>query len=181
MFGSSRRAITISGLGIDENEYGTEWMRALINLTLATGNVGNPGTGVLCLRGQNNVQGACDMGCLPNFYPGYQPVTDFEVREKFESAWGGSLNTKPGLPLTEMFHAILEGKIKALYIAGENPMLSEPDITHVEEALRQRSSDRQDIFPMRRPTGPCRFCLPQPSLKEDLYKHRAPYQLFRKA
>jgi formate dehydrogenase alpha subunit len=147
IFAENSPACMLYAMGITQHSHGTDNVRAIANLALLTGNLGKPSSGIYALRGQNNVQGACDMGCLPNFYPGYQPVTDFEVREKFESAWGGSLNTKPGLPLTEMFHAILEGKIKALYIAGENPMLSEPDITHVEEALRQLDLlIVQDIF-----------------------------------
>jgi formate dehydrogenase alpha subunit len=147
IFAENSPACILYAMGITQHSHGTDNVRAIANLAMLTGNLGKPSSGIYALRGQNNVQGACDMGCLPNFYPGYQPVTDLEVREKFESAWGASLSAKPGLPLTEMFHAILEGKIKALYIVGENPMLSEPDITHVEEALRQLDLlIVQDIF-----------------------------------
>ncbi len=147
IFAENSPACILYAMGITQHSHGTDNVRAIANLAMLTGNLGKPSSGIHALRGQNNVQGACDMGCLPNFYPGYQPVTDLEVREKFESAWGGSLNIQPGLPLTEMFHAILDGKIKVLYIVGENPMLSEPDITHVEEALRQLDLlIVQDIF-----------------------------------
>jgi formate dehydrogenase alpha subunit len=147
IFAGNSPACILYAMGITQHSHGTDNVRAIANLAMLTGNLGKPASGIYALRGQNNVQGACDMGCLPNFYPGYQPVTDPEVRKKFESAWGGSLSAKPGLPLTELFNAISEGKIKALYIIGENPMLSEPNITDVEEALRQLDFlIVQDIF-----------------------------------
>ncbi len=97
-----------------------------------------PRSGVNPLRGQNNVQGACDMGALPNVYPGYQAVTSEAVKEKFEAVWGGSLPpSKPGLTITEMFEAAYNGQIKAMYIMGENPVLSEPQAKHAEEALQK--------------------------------------------
>lgn len=150
MFGGSRRAITISGLGIDENEYGTEWMLALINLTLATGNVGNPGTGVLCLRGQNNVQGACDMGCLPNMLPGYQNIRDGEVRRRFSECWGSPVPKSAGRKSTEMIDSATEGGIKALYIWGEDPAHTHGDTLHVRKALENLEfMVYQDLFRTR--------------------------------
>jgi formate dehydrogenase major subunit/formate dehydrogenase alpha subunit len=104
---------------------------------MVTGNLGRPGTGVNPLRGQNNVQGACDMGALPNVYPGYQQVADDAIREKFEKAWDAKLPPKPGLTAVEMIDAAAEGKVRALYVMGENPMLSDPDVTHVEKALEK--------------------------------------------
>jgi predicted molibdopterin-dependent oxidoreductase YjgC len=104
---------------------------------MLTGNIGKPSTGVNALRGHNNVQGACDMGALPNVYTGYQPVDDPRVREKFETAWQRSLNTSPGLTLTEIFQAAYERKVKALYLVGENPILSDPEATHIDEALKK--------------------------------------------
>jgi predicted molibdopterin-dependent oxidoreductase YjgC len=105
------------------------------NLAMLTGNIGKPASGVNPLRGHNNVQGSCDMGALPNVYPGYQAVSDLAVREKFEDAWGCSLDHSPGLTLTEIFDVAYQGQIKALYLVGENPVLSDPDAKHVREAL----------------------------------------------
>jgi formate dehydrogenase (NADP+) alpha subunit len=150
IYGSSRRAIIISGLGIDENEYGTEWMLALINLSLATGNVGNPGTGVLCLRGQNNVQGAGDMGCLPNLLPGYQTIRDGEVRRKFSEHWGRPVPKWIGKKSTEMMDAAATGDMKALYIWGEDPAQTHGDMLHIRKALiNLEFMVYQDIFPAR--------------------------------
>jgi predicted molibdopterin-dependent oxidoreductase YjgC len=99
------------------------------------------------LRGQNNVQGACDMGALPNVYPGYQAVGDADVRKKFEQAWGCKLPPSPGLTITELFDSAYRGELKALYIIGENPLLSEPDISHAREALEKLEFlVVQDIF-----------------------------------
>ena len=105
------------------------------NLAMLTGNVGRPGSGVNPLRGQNNVQGACDMGALPNVFPGYQAVSDEATRTKFEAAWGVALDPEPGWKLTEMMPAAIVGEIKALYIMGENPVLTDPDGNHIIEAL----------------------------------------------
>ncbi len=122
-------------LGITEHTHGTDNVIAIANLAMLTGNIGKPSSGVNPLRGQNNVQGACDMGCLINVYPGYQSVADPAVREKFESAWGYSLPSEPGLALTEIFDAALQKQVKALYLSGENPALTDPDARHVQEAL----------------------------------------------
>lgn len=124
-------------MGITQHSHGTDNVLAISNLALLTGNVGKPSSGVNPLRGQNNVQGACDMGALPNVYPGYQRVDNPEVRQKFEAAWGVPLNPTPGLPLTEMIEAIHQGKIRALYVVGENPFLSEADACHAQEALEK--------------------------------------------
>jgi formate dehydrogenase major subunit/formate dehydrogenase alpha subunit len=114
---------------------------------MLTGNVGKPGSGVNPLRGQNNVQGACDVGALPNLYPGYQPVNDEAIRDKFQTAWGAALPAKPGLTVVEMVNAAAEGKLRALYVMGENPVLSDPDSNHVEEALKKLDLlVVQDIF-----------------------------------
>jgi formate dehydrogenase major subunit/formate dehydrogenase alpha subunit len=101
------------------------------------GNMGVPGGGVNPLRGQNNVQGACDMGGLPNFYPGYQRVTDSAAQEKFEKAWGVPLSNQAGLTVTEMLKAAEEGRVRCLYIIGENPMTSDPDLNHVRYSLQK--------------------------------------------
>lgn len=147
MYGSSRRAIIVSGLGVDEHEYGTEGMLALINLALATGNIGIPGTGVLCLRGQNNVQGACDMGCYPNVLPGYQHVTDADTRRKFSDQWGARIPKQVGLNSARMMEAAREGKIKALYIWGEDPAHTHGDTLNIRKALESLEfMVYQDLF-----------------------------------
>jgi predicted molibdopterin-dependent oxidoreductase YjgC len=114
---------------------------------MLTGNIGRPGTGVDPLRGQNNVQGACDMGGLPVTYPAYQAVTNDAVREKFEKAWGVPLSPNNGLTLTDTINKAYEGQMKALIVIGENPMMSDPDLHHVEEALEKLDFlVVQDIF-----------------------------------
>jgi formate dehydrogenase alpha subunit len=122
-------------MGITEHTTGTDNVLALANLAMLTGQVGKRGSGINPLRGQNNVQGACDMGALPDVLTGYQKVADDAAREKFEEAWGVALPTGPGLTVVELIDAAAGGEIKALYIMGENPMLSDPDINHVREAL----------------------------------------------
>ena len=122
-------------MGITQHTHGTENVLATSNLALLTGNIGIESAGVNPLRGQNNVQGACDLGALPNVYPGYQKVTDLDAKKKFEIAWNCSLDGENGLTHVEIFDAIGKGKIKALYQVGENPVLSEADANHVKEAL----------------------------------------------
>ena len=122
-------------MGITQHSHGTDNVLAISNLAMLAGNIGKPSTGVNPLRGQNNVQGACDMGCLPDVYPGYKPVANLEARRIFEAAWDCSLSASPGLTHTEIFDAICEGKIKALYLSGENPILSEANAKHAEDAI----------------------------------------------
>jgi formate dehydrogenase alpha subunit len=124
-------------LGITEHTCGHNNVLAIANLALLTGNIGKPGAGVDPLRGQNNVQGSCDMGGLPNVYSGYQRVNDDTARAKFEKAWGVSLPAKPGLATGEMFSAAHEGKVKAMWIVGENVVMADPDVHHVVAALKQ--------------------------------------------
>ena len=123
-------------MGITQHRTGTHNVMSCANLQMLLGNMGVPGGGVNPLRGQNNVQGACDMGGLPNVYSGYQQVAVDDVRKKFEGAWGVPLPPKPGLTVVEMMNAAEHGQIRAIYCMGENPMLSDPDITHVEQGLR---------------------------------------------
>ncbi|MDK1030520.1 MAG: formate dehydrogenase subunit alpha [Planctomycetia bacterium] len=140
-------AAILYAMGITQHTHGTDNVLAISNLALLTGNVGKPASGVNPLRGQNNVQGACDMGALPNVYPGYQKVADPEVKKKFEKAWGCTLDASPGLTHMEIFDAADEGKIKAIYLVGENPMISEADCTHVAEAIAKLDFFVvQDIF-----------------------------------
>ena len=135
LYASTKPATILYTLGITEHSHGTDNVIAVANLAMLTGNIGKPSSGVNPLRGQNNVQGACDMGCLPNVYPGYQAVTDPASKKKFEAAWGCSLSPKPGLTLTEIFDTALQKPVKALYISGENPALTDPDARHVQETL----------------------------------------------
>jgi formate dehydrogenase alpha subunit len=147
LFGKAARAMVLYGMGITQHTTGTDNVKAIANLLMLTGNIGRPGTGFAPLRGQNNVQGACDMGALPVFYPGYQRVDNPDVRKKFAQAWGTSLSEKPGMTMTDMIQGAHAGSIKALYVMGENPMLSEPDLNHAKEAVsRLDMLVVQDIF-----------------------------------
>jgi formate dehydrogenase major subunit len=134
-FGKARSAIIFWGMGISQHVFGTNNSRCLIALALMTGNVGKPGAGLHPLRGQNNVQGASDAGLIPMVYPDYQSVEDPAVRQKFERAWGRSLSPTPGLTVVEITHGSLEGRIKGMYVMGENPFLSDPNTNVVRRAL----------------------------------------------
>jgi len=149
VYGQAGNAAIFWAMGITQSSHGTDNVQALANLALLTGNFGKPGSGVNPLRGQNNVQGACDLGGLPNVLTGYQAVTVDDVRAKFENAWQTSVKIppKPGLTVTELMHGVLDGRIKALYVLGENPMLSDPNTNHVREALGEiEFLVSQDIF-----------------------------------
>jgi formate dehydrogenase alpha subunit len=147
MYASISPATILYAMGITQHSHGTNNVKAVANLALLTGNIGKPSSGVNPLRGQNNVQGACDMGALPNVFPGYQKVEDPEIRKKFEKAWGCRLNPSPGLTLTELFEAVHSGKVKALYVMGENPVITEADTSSVEEAIsRLELLVVQDLF-----------------------------------
>ena len=135
-------------MGITQHIVGVRNVMDLANLQMLLGNMGIPGGGVNPLRGQNNVQGACDMGGLPNVYPGYQAVTIDAVKQKFEAAWGVSLDNKVGMTVTEMIPAAGEDKLKALYILGEDPVMSDPDSAHIRHCLETcEFIVLQDIFP----------------------------------
>jgi formate dehydrogenase major subunit/formate dehydrogenase alpha subunit len=135
-------------MGITQHIVGVRNVMDLANLQMLLGNMGVPGGGVNPLRGQNNVQGACDMGGLPNVYPGYQVVTLDACRQKFEAAWGVPLSNKVGLTVTEMIPAAGDGKVKALYILGEDPVMSDPDSSHIRHCLQACDFILlQEIFP----------------------------------
>jgi formate dehydrogenase (coenzyme F420) alpha subunit len=139
-YATSKASSIVYCMGITQHTCGTETVKNLANLALLTGQIGRPGTGVNPLRGQDNVQGACDMGALPNVYPGYQAVSDEANREKFARAYGveiESLSPKPGLTLVEMTHAIDEGKLRGMVILGENPVVADPNAAHVAEVLKK--------------------------------------------
>ena len=147
LYASSKPASILYTLGITEHTHGTDGVMSLANLAMVSGNIGKPGSGVNPLRGQNNVQGACDMGALPGTFPGYQAVDNPDVRHKFETAWGVSLNPEPGLVLTEMYRAAWHKQLKAIYLIGEDPVLSEPDMNHTLQALKNLEFFVvQDIF-----------------------------------
>ncbi len=150
LHGAGRGHSTILyAMGITQRTNGTDLVLALANLALLTGQIGKPATGVNPLRGQSNVQGACDVGALPNVLPGYRPVTDADARTEVAALWGQpALPERPGLTVVEMTHAAIEGRVRALYVMGENPMLSDPNLTRVEEGLRALDFlVVQEIFP----------------------------------
>ncbi len=136
-------------MGITQRSNGTDLVMTLANLAMLCGQVGKSSTGVNPLRGQANVQGACDVGCLVNVFPGYQQVTDEAKRKKIAQAWGADdLPGKVGLTIVEAMHAAAEGKVRAAYVMGENPLMSDPNTNHVERALRNLDFlVVQDIFP----------------------------------
>lgn len=147
LFGKAQVASVFYSMGITQHTTGVDNVMSVANLQMICGNLGKIGGGVNPLRGQNNVQGACDMGAIPNAFPAYQKVSEPAVIEKFEKAWGGKLSSKLGLTITEVLDAAIKGSVKALYIMGENPHLSDPDQHHVEKGLE--SLDFlivQDIF-----------------------------------
>ena len=146
-YAEAGRASILYCMGITQHTTGTDNVLSVANLAMLTGNIGKEGTGVNPLRGQNNVQGACDMAALPPFLPGYQKIASAEVIEKFEKAWGIRLPSGGGLTVVEMMNAASTGNVKGIYIMGENPMLSDPNIHHVEEGLRNLEFlVVQDIF-----------------------------------
>jgi len=148
LYATAEKGSIIYCMGVTQHSMGTNNVMSMANLANLCGHMGRESTGVNPLRGQNNVQGACDMGALPTSYPAYQAVSNPEIAEKFGKAWGvESLSTVPGLTIVEMLNAVEKGDIKMLYIMGENPMVSDPDLNHVKHALE--SSDFlvvQDIF-----------------------------------
>jgi formate dehydrogenase alpha subunit len=147
-YGKAKPASIMYAMGITQHITGTDNVKSLANLAMLCGNVGVEGGGVNPLCGQNNVQGACDLGALPNIFTGYQQVSDDAIRQKFENAWGvTNLPNTTGLTVTEMFNAAEEGKVKAMYIMGENPMLSDPDVNHIENSIKSLEFlVVQDIF-----------------------------------
>ena len=134
-YATAGSAMIFWGMGISQHTHGTDNSRCLISLALLTGNVGRAGTGLHPLRGQNNVQGASDAGLIPMFFPDYKPVTDAETRTKYEEFWGSQLDPDRGLTVVEITEAAYDGDIKAMYIMGENPAMSDPDQQHARAAL----------------------------------------------
>jgi formate dehydrogenase alpha subunit len=135
IYATDKPSTILYAMGVTQHTHGTDNVMAIANLAMLTGNVGKPSTGVNPLRGQNNVQGACDMGALPNVFTGYQVVANEQIRRRFEDAWGTYLPREPGLTLLEILDAAYRKEIKALYLIGENPVLSDPDARHARESL----------------------------------------------
>jgi predicted molibdopterin-dependent oxidoreductase YjgC len=134
-------------MGITQHTSGTDNVKSLANLALMTGNLGKPSAGLNPLRGQNNVQGASDMACAPTVFPGYQRVDDDAVRQRFEELWGCTLSGKPGMTATEMSRAMVDGSIEAMWVMGENPVMSDPNMCHAREAFSNvKFLVVQDIF-----------------------------------
>ena len=137
MLAENRPGALLYAMGITQHIVGVNNVMSCANLQMLLGNMGVPGGGVNPLRGQNNVQGACDMGGLPNVYSGYQRVTDSALQDKFEKAWGVPLPNQVGLTITEMLKKAEEGQVRCLYVIGENPMVSDPDLKHVRYSLQK--------------------------------------------
>ena len=135
VYANAERGIIFWGMGISQHTHGTDNARCLIALSMITGHVGRPGTGLHPLRGQNNVQGASDAGLIPMMFPDYQSVEAVDVRNRFQDAWGATLDPLRGLTVVEIIDAIHTGQIKSMYVMGENPAMSDPDVAHAREAL----------------------------------------------
>ncbi|MBK8739260.1 MAG: formate dehydrogenase subunit alpha [Betaproteobacteria bacterium] len=135
LYATSKASIILWGMGISQHVHGTDNARCLIALAMMTGQVGRPGTGLHPLRGQNNVQGASDSGLIPMMYPDYKRVDNAEAQARFEKLWGMKLDPQPGLTVVEVMNAAIAGKVRGMYVMGENPALSDPDLNHAREAL----------------------------------------------
>ncbi len=135
LYAGSKASMILWGMGISQHIHGTDNARCLIALCMMTGQIGRPGTGLHPLRGQNNVQGASDSGLIPMVFPDYQRVDNAQARARFERLWGATLDPKPGLTVVEIMDAVHEGKIRGMYVMGENPAMSDPDVHHAREAL----------------------------------------------
>ncbi|MGE3390965.1 MAG: molybdopterin-dependent oxidoreductase, partial [Gammaproteobacteria bacterium] len=146
-YATSRGSMIFWGMGVSQHVHGTDNARCLISLALLTGQIGRPGTGLHPLRGQNNVQGASDVGLIPMVFPDYQRVDNPDAHARFEALWGVPLDSKPGLTVVEIMHAIHAGRIKGMYIMGENPAMSDPNLNHARHALAELEHlVVQDIF-----------------------------------
>ncbi|MCC6715827.1 MAG: molybdopterin-dependent oxidoreductase, partial [Gammaproteobacteria bacterium] len=147
LYAKSKGSIIFWGMGMSQHIHGTDNSRCLIALALMTGQIGRPGTGLHPLRGQNNVQGASDVGLIPMVFPDYQRVDNPEANAYFEKLWGTKLDPRPGLTVVEIMHAVHDGKVHGMYVMGENPAMSDPNLNHARQALSElRHLVVQDIF-----------------------------------
>ena len=135
LYATSQGSMIFWGMGISQHVHGTDNSRCLIALALTTGQIGRRGTGLHPLRGQNNVQGASDMGLIPMVFPDYRSVEDEKQRAAYEKLWNAKLDPKKGLTVVEIMHAAIKRDIRGMYIMGENPAMSDPDLEHAREAL----------------------------------------------
>ena len=148
LFATENNGSIYYGLGVTEHSQGSTMVMGIANLAMATGNIGREGVGVNPLRGQNNVQGSCDMGSFPHEFPGYRHVSDTETREMLEKSWGVSLQPEPGLRIPNMLDSAIDGSFKALYCQGEDIAQSDPNTQHVTHALESMECVIvQDLFP----------------------------------
>ena len=173
LYATSRGSMILWGMGISQHVHGTDNARCLIALSMLTGQVGRPGTGLHPLRGQNNVQGASDAGLIPMMFPDYKRVDNADARTQFEALWGTTLDAKPGLTVVEIMDAIHAGRIRGMYIMGENPAMSDPDVHHARQALAEaRHAGRAGHLPHRdllsRRRDPAGFGVP----REDRHVHQ---------
>ena len=167
------------GLGVTEHSQGSTTVIAIANLAMATGNIGRPGVGVNPLRGQNNVQGSCDMGSFPHELPGYRHISDDATRDIFESLWGVKLDDEPGLRIPNMLDAAVDGTFKGIYIQGEDILQSDPDTKHVvgrpcRDGMRRRAGPLPQRDRQLRACLPARLDLPREG--RHLHQCRAPHQ-----
>ncbi len=147
LYATSQASMILWGMGVSQHVHGTDNARCLIAMALMTGQIGRPGTGLHPLRGQNNVQGASDMGLIPMVFPDYQPVSDAQAQAHFETLWQTKLDDKPGLTVVEIMQAIHAGTVTGLYVEGENPAMSDPDVNHARQSLAElQHLVVQDIF-----------------------------------
>ena len=179
LYATGGNAAIYYGLGVTEHSQGTTAVMAIANLAMATGNIGRPGVGVNPLRGQNNVQGSCDMGSFPHEFSGYRHVSDNATRAMFESLWGVALDAEPGLRIPNMLDAAVDGSFKGLYIQGEDIAQSDPDTRHIDRRpLGHGVRRRPGSLPER--DGEFRACLPAgidlSREGRDLHQRRAAHQ-----
>ncbi len=179
LYATGGNAAIYYGLGVTEHSQGSTTVIGIANLAMATGNIGRMGVGVNPLRGQNNVQGSCDMGSFPHEFSGYRHVSNDAVRESFEALWGVKLESEPGLRIPNMFDAAIDGSFKGIYIQGEDIAQSDPDIKHVTGGARgDGMRGRAGSLPQRdrevRPCVPARHHLPGEG--RHLHQCRAPHQ-----
>src|SRR5437763_16646407 len=147
LYATSKGSMILWGMGVSQHIHGTDNARCLIALALMTGQLGRPGPGLHPLRGQNNVQGASDAGLIPMMYPDYQRVDNLDANQRFEKLWGMPLDKKPGLTVVEIVDAAYAGSVRGMYIMGENPAMSDPDVEHARAALAKLEHlVVQDIF-----------------------------------
>jgi len=147
LFATSKGSMIFWGMGVSQHVHGTDNARCLIALSMISGQIGRPGTGLHPLRGQNNVQGASDAGLIPMMFPDYKRVDNAEAHEHFSQFWNAQLDDKPGLTVVEIMHAVLDGSLHGMYVMGENPAMSDPNLNHARHALASlKHLVVQDLF-----------------------------------